>query len=183
MSRHQNSPSRVFRDFAFLLVLVMVITAGSAGGQNQKKSKKIPLTSVEAVTDLDAPKDPDDPGVGGGMDASNYFSRKLAPKLVDCTAQVRSAADGWAREYKLSVIKVDDKPGDLLMHMTQDGLQGFFELSYLVKLQQERARVTVFYYSVDGTEYEPAAITKLLKNYDIEKFQDNLTNALLCEGK
>jgi len=181
MSRHQNSPS--LRAFASLLVLLMVIPAGSAGGQNQKKSTKIPLTSVEAVTDIDAPKDPDDPGVGGGMDASNYFSRKLAPKLVDCTAQIRSAADVWARKYKLSVIKVDDEPGDLLMHMTQGGLEGFFEVTYLVKLQQERARVTVFYYSLDGTQYEPSAITKLLKNYDIEKFQDNLTSALLCEGK
>jgi len=165
------------------MMMIVLVSTGTSTSQNPKPSMRTPLTSVEAVTDIDAPKDPDDPGAGGGIDASNYFSRKLAAKLADCTAKIRSATDAWAVDSKLIVTTVDQQPGDLLMHITQAGMTGFFEVTYRVKLQQERARVTLYFYSPDGAQHEPATIHQLLKTYKIETFQDNLSKALLCEGK
>jgi hypothetical protein len=162
-----------------LAVSLLALTAHAAPRQKQHP-QKTPLTSVEAVTDLDAPRDADDPGTGGGIDGADYFSRKLAAKLNDCTAQIRSATDTWARANQLHVIKADQQPGNLLIHATRADLEGFFEITYRVKLDQQRARFTVFFYKLDGTQVEPAAIHTLLKTYKIDGFQDNLTRALLC---
>ncbi|MBB5057419.1 hypothetical protein HDF16_002125 [Granulicella aggregans] len=142
--------------------------------------QKTPLTSVEAVTDIDAPKDPNDPGTGGGMDAATYFSRKLAPKLGDCTSRIRSTANDWIQVSHLQATKTEQQPGDLLIHATKPDLQGFFEIIYRVRLKEQRARVTVFFYKLDGTQLEPATILPLLKAYKIGDFEEKLTQALLC---
>jgi hypothetical protein len=161
---------------------LLELAVGVAVAQNPKpKLTKTPLTSVEAVTDIDAPRDPDDPGTGGAVDSSNYFSRRLAAKIGNCTDRIRSETDAWAKKYQLGVSKVDRQPGDLLMHMTKPDLAGFFELTYRIALHQERARVTLFFYSKDGARHEPAGIKKLLTDYKIDDLQDLLTKGLLCE--
>ena len=170
--------------YTIAAVIVGILTSvAHAAPQTKKPPQKTPLTSVEAVTDIDAPKDPDDPGTGGGIDGSNYFSRKLAAKLNDCTTQIRSTSDTWVRTNQLHVLKADQTPGNLLIHVTGDNLQGFFEITYRVKLDQQRARFTVFFYKLDGTQVEPAAIHSLLTTYKIDDFQDKLTQSLLCGGK
>lgn len=174
-------PFRRPRAALLLAILTFSISMSDALPPKQP-TKKTPLTSVEAVTDIDAPKDPDDPGTGGGMDASNYFSRKLAAKLSDCTSQIRTVSERWVHDQKLHVISVANKPGDLTIDASQPDLQGFFEVVYRVKLPDERARVTVFFYTADGTPQDPAMIDKLLKTYKIDGFQDNLTHALFCGG-
>jgi hypothetical protein len=174
--------SACHRSLTLTVSLLALSVVASAASAQKQPVKRTPLTSVEAVTDIDAPKDPDDPGTGGGMDASNYFSRKLAAKLNDCTAQIRSTTDAWVRASQLHVVKVEDQPGDLMIHATRSDLEGFFEIIYRVKLQQERARVTVFFYAPDGAQLEPATIDRLLKDYKIDEFQDKLTHALLCGG-
>ena len=75
---------------------------------------------------------------------------------------------------------MDQQPGDLLIHATKPDLQGFFEIIYRVKLNEQRARVTVFFYKLDGTPLEPATILPLLKAYKIGDFEEKLTQALLC---
>jgi hypothetical protein len=167
-----------------VVLALLTLVVGVAVAQNRASKPKLtktPLTSVEAVTDIDAPRDPDDPGTGGAVDSSNYFSRRLTAKIGNCTDRIRSETDTWAKKYQLGVSKVDDQPGDLLMHMTKPDLAGFFELTYRVALHQERARVTLFFYSKDGARHEPAGIKKLLTAYKIDDFQDLLTKGLLCE--
>jgi hypothetical protein len=152
----------------------------SATASPQKKPRRTPLTSIEVVTSIDAPKDPDDPGTGGGIDAANYFSRRLASKIATCTGQIRSTAQTWANQDQLTIVKLNQRPGDLLMHMTKADLSGFFELTYRVNLQQERARVTLFFYSSDGSRHEPSAIRSLLNTYQVGTLEDKLTQAILC---
>ena len=177
--------SRVLRSAFFLMALFAIwplATSGQSSHSKKQTVKRTPLTSVEAVTDIDAPVDPDDPGAGGGVDAEGYFSRKLAAKVATCTDQIQSVGGVWARDQKLSVNKMDKQAGNLLMHMTGPDLNGFFELTYRVKLHDERARVTLFFYSQDGAQHEPAGIRELLKDYHVDTFQDRLTQALLCGG-
>lgn len=184
ITRHSRIRAlRLRRSVAVATAIGMLLLTANAGPPGQQHLRKTPLTSVEAVTDIDAPKDPDDPGTGGGIDGSNYFSRKLAAKLNDCTAQIRSTSDAWTRANQLHVIKADQQPGNLLIHATGPDLEGFFEITYRVKLDQQRARFTVFFYRLDGTQVEPAAIHTLLKTYKIDDFQDNMTRALLCGDK
>jgi hypothetical protein len=164
--------------------ILLALAIADVGGQNLDnagKAKKTALTSVEAVTDVDAPRDQDDPGIGGAADASRYFSRRLAGNVANCTNRIRSETDTWAGKYQLSVSKVDQQPGDLLMHMTKPDLAGLFELTYRVNLKQERSRVTLFFYSQDGARHEPAGIKRLLTDYKIADFQDLLTKGLLCQ--
>jgi hypothetical protein len=148
--------------------------------QAGKSPGRTPLTSIEAVTDIDAPRDPDDPGAGGGVDAAGYFARRLAAKVVACTTQIRTTADGWAKGQNLVASKIDQQPGDLLMHLGKPDLDGFFELTYRVRLQEERARVTLFFYTADGSRRDPGGIKQMLKDYHIAMLQDDLTKALLC---
>jgi hypothetical protein len=166
---------------AFLALAVAVATAQNPGSGSKPKLIKTPLTSVEAVTDIDAPRDADDPGTGGAADSSTYFSRRLAAKVANCTQLIRTEAAAWAKQYQLGVNKLDQESGDLLMQMTKPDLGGLFELTYRVKLKEERARVTLFFYSLDGARHEPAGINKLLTDYKIADFQDLLTKGLLCQ--
>jgi hypothetical protein len=164
---------------AFLALACAVAAAQNRGVK--PKLTKTPLTSVEAVTDIDTPRDRDDPGTGGAVDSSTYFSRRLAAKVANCTDHIRTETNAWAKQYQLGVSKVDQEPGDLLMQMTKPDLAGLFELTYRVKLKQARARVTLFFYSEDGARHEPAGISKLLADYKIADFQDLLTKGLLCQ--
>jgi len=172
---------RLYAVVAVAIVALALATAAAQSPGSKPKLIKTPLTSVEAVTDIDAPRDPDNPGTGGAVDSSTYFSRRLAAKVANCTDHIRSDASAWAKKYQLSVSKVDQEPGDLLMQMTKPDLAGLFELTYRVKVKQERARVTLFFYSEDGARHEPAGINKLLTDYKIADFQDLLTKGLLCQ--
>jgi hypothetical protein len=162
------------------LALVAVCAQSAFGTPAKKPVHKTPLTSVEAVTDPDATPDPHDPGTGGGIDTSNYFSRKLASKISACTDQVQTVATTWIKKNHFSVIRLDRKAGDLLIHAATKNLPGLFEVAYTVSTQRERARVTVFYYLPDGSAVEPTEIKPLLSKYHVDLFQDSLTNALLC---
>lgn len=171
---------RVF-GVALALLALAVAVAPAQSRDAKPKLTKTPLTSVEAVTDIDAPRDPDDPGTGGAVDSSGYFSRRLIARIENCTDRLRSETGAWARNHELVVSKVDRQPGDLLMQMTKPDLAGLFELTYRVNLKLERARVTLFFYSLDGARHELAGIKKLLTDYKIDAFQDVLTKGLLCE--
>jgi hypothetical protein len=177
------------RAMALVLPLMALATAPQQSGSKQPTSRqnhakpalmKTPLTSIDAVTDIDAPRDPDDPGTGGGADYAGYFSRRLAIKVSTCTDRIRSITDAWAKENQLVVSKSDHRSGDLLMHLVSGDLDGFFEVAYRVRLQQERARVTLFFYSTDGSRHEPSGIRQLLDRYHVGHFQDDLTKAILC---
>ena len=145
--------------------------------------QKTPLTRVEVVTDIDTPRADDDPGTGGGIDSSNYFSRRLAEKISVCTDQIRTVTEKWAKQNQLVLNKVDRRPGDLLIQATKHDLKGLFELTYRVNLKQERADVTLYFYSQDGFRQDPAVILTFLKTYKVETFQDELTSALMCGDK
>ena len=147
----ERSRASSIRKYWIVVLASSFLVSQAAISAPQKKTRRTPLTSVEVVTSIDAPKDPDDPGIGGGIDAANYFSRRLASKIGACTAKIRFATQDWATHERLTVVKVSQKPGDLLMHMTKSNLTGLFELTYRINLQQERARVTLFFYSADGS--------------------------------
>lgn len=89
------------RSISYGLLILLPIATSLAAPQSKKteprkgdsrktSAGRTPLTSIEAVTDIDAPRDPDDPGAGGGIDGVGYFSRRLAPKVGACTAQIRT---------------------------------------------------------------------------------------------
>lgn len=144
---------------------------------------RVPLTSVEAVTDPSAPPDPKAPGAGGGIDASTYFTRRLASNISRCTDKVRDVASNWFAKNHFPIVRQDQKPGDLLMHATVSSLSGMMELTYTVDLTHERARVTLFYYRPDGGAVAPTQVKLLLQNYRVGALEDALTAAILCGTK
>jgi hypothetical protein len=157
---------------------------GSAQVQARKKAAiRSPLTSIGLVTDVDADADPDDPGMGGGVDSTVFFTNKLVPKISACTAIVQSVAATWAKANQLGIVKLSQKPGNLLMHVSNAGLAGFFEVVYRVDVAKERARATLFFYSPDGARHEPVQLRAILDQFEIMKFQDQLVRAMTCEAK
>lgn len=142
--------------------------------------KKSALTSIGGMSSIDGAPDEDDPGVGGGIDSASYFRNRMLPKLDDCTNEIRSVYDKWGAARGLTSVRREAIPGNLLIHMTRNDLNGLFELTYRVDSKRERARVTVYFYSADGARHELAGIMTMLQEYQIASLQDNLEKALLC---
>ncbi len=87
-------------------------------------------TSIGAVSSLDAPPDPDDPGIGGGFEQVSYFRNRFIPKLADCTAQIEAVYRDWASNRDLIIPLHESTAGNVLIHATWDGLNGIFEMSF-----------------------------------------------------
>ena len=141
---------------------------------------KSALTSVAGTTLLDGPRDPDDPGVGGGIDTTSYFQTRLLPRISDCTEELLQPITDWVEQHDLFVQKKEHLPGSLLIHATNAGLSGLFEFTYRVDAARQRARVTLFFYSLDGARHEIAGIRDMLEKYAIETLQGRLDTALQC---
>ena len=139
-----------------------------------------PLTSVGAVSNLEAPPDPNEPGIGGGIDHVSYFRNRFIPQLTNCTQQVVAVYREWAGAHALQLPLQETQDGNVLMHATRAGLDGLFELTYRVDTLMERARFTVYYYSADGARLSPLAIPTILEKWDIAALQDSLDGALSC---
>ena len=144
---------------------------------------KSALTSVAGTTLLDAPRDPDDPGVGGGIDTTSYFQTRLLPRLSDCTEELLEPITDWIKRHGLVVQKQERLPGNLLVHATNAALSGLFEFTYRVDAARQRARVTLFFYSLDGARHELAGIRDMLATYAIEALQGRLDTALQCGAR
>ena len=168
----------------FLLVLVIAITQSLPLGEpNSALSNDIPrtpLTSIGAVSSLDAEPDPLDPGTGGGFDQQSYFQNRFIPKLADCTNEMEKAFVDWTKSKKLVLVRREAALGSILIHATRDGIGGLFELSYTVDTKFERARVSVNYFNKDGTAMEPVLIKGLLETWDIADLQDSLDAVIRC---
>ena len=177
VSPRQSSGKRMllarFAPIAITLVLTCAaeVVAGPA---------RTPLTSVGIVESIDAPPDPDDPGVGGGFDAAGYFKNVLSATVASCTKQIGAATDSWIAAQKLVSVLRDASPNHLLIHASKPGDAGFFEISYRFSVGDKRARVTVFYVAGDGRLLEPTAIPAILNNNEIGSFQDALQKAVRC---
>lgn len=163
---------------ASTLTAVMLVLACAASAV--ASSGRTPLTSVGITATLDAPPDPDDPGVGGGFDAAAYFKNVLGGTVASCTAKVTAAVDSWIATEKLVSVLRDAGPNHLLIHASTPGNPGFFEVSYRFTVGDKRARVTVFYVAGDGRLLEPAEINVVLKKNEIGPFQDALEKAVRC---
>ncbi len=163
-----------------MVVVAAALLASFSNSATCKELYRFPLTSIGAVTSLDAPPDPDDPGVGGGFDSEAYFRNRFLPKLSDCTEEIASVYDAWAAAQGLQVPLREQGAGEVLIHATHSDLHGLFELTYRVRPSRERARVTVYFYSRDGARHEPTAIVSMLEAYDIAALQDDLDSALAC---
>tara|TARA_R110001599_G_C12028121_1_gene639759 strand:+ start:252 stop:656 length:405 start_codon:yes stop_codon:yes gene_type:complete len=133
------------------------------------------------VQDVDAPPDPDDPGAGGGFDAENYFQNILVGKISECTAGVLKALLSWSNAQTLSVQKTVQQPTSLLAFMALTTPPGVLELNYRFNTAQKRARATLFFYSTDGAQHEPAAIEALLKRYNVATLQNEIRTAIACQ--
>jgi len=105
------------------------------------QSARTPLTSVGIVESIDAPPDPDDPGVGGGFDAAGYFKNVLGATVASCTTKIGAAVDSWIAVQKLVPVLRDASPNHLLIHASKPGDTGFFEISYRFSAGDKRARV------------------------------------------
>lgn len=143
--------------------------------------KKTALTSIGAVSSLDADADPFDPGIGGGFDQKAYFQNRYIPKLADCTDQIESVFVDWANTHEMVLPRREAELGNILIHATRENIGGLFELSYNVELERERARVSVFYLKKDGSQLDPALVKNLLETWGIAALQDNLDAALKCD--
>ena len=139
------------------------------------------LTSVGAVDDTDAPPDPEDPGLGGGFDAENYFQNILVAKISDCTSGVLKEFVAWAQGQALSIDKTVKEPSSLLAYASLVTPPGVLELSYRFDSTQKRARATLYFYSTDGAQHEPMAIESLLKQYKVANLQDRVRVAIDCK--
>lgn len=172
--RKTDKPSTV------AVLLLSLMWAGQPCAAEQSVSNRSPLTSVGAISALELPPDPEDPGIGGGFDHVSYFRNRFIPKLDDCTAQIDAVFRGWVASHDLVIPLHETSPGELLIHATQLGLDGLFELTYRVDTKRERARVTVYFYSPDGVRHAPLAIKEMLERWEISKLQDALDKALAC---
>lgn len=172
---------------AFQVGLTLFLAASSVahGSPSAKEMSpyRTPLTSAGAVTSLDVPPDPEDPGAGGGFDSETYFTESLVTKLVDCTNRIEAEVTKWSKSKGLRIRKKEKGPGALLFHALKQGDAGFFEFAYKFNAKQKRARITLYFYSNDGAQHEPLGIERLLNSYDIGGLHDNLENALQCEGR
>lgn len=167
-------------------LMTFLAASGAAHGMPPGKAPalhRVPLTSAGAVTSLDVPQDPEDPGAGGGFDSETYFTESLVTKLVDCTNRIEDEIKKWSQSRGLRIRKKKKSPGALLVHALKQGETGFFELVYKVNAKQKRARVTLYYYSNDGSQLEPIGINSILNSYGIGELHDRLDNALQCKGK
>ena len=166
----------------YLLAATLLCAATSAEADLTGWNKTA-LTSVAGTTLLDAPRDPDDPGVGGGIDTTAYFQTRLLPRVSDCTEELLQPITDWVERHDLFVQKKEHLPGALLVHATNAGLSGLFEFTYRVDAARQRARVTLFFYSLDGARHEIAGIRDMLETYAIEALQGRLDMALQCGAR
>lgn len=146
-------------------------------------TERTPLTSIGLVTDIDAPPDPDDPGLGGGFDAVNYFENLLGTRIGACSQQLEAVTAQWIGQHHLSILLQETGPARLLVHAARSGERGFFEVSYRFDEAQKRARVTLYFVGAEGRLLEPSAIATLLDEYGVEAFQDSLRSAIRCGDK
>jgi hypothetical protein len=163
------------------LCWLLLLLAGHVGGQEPPSGRKSPLTSIGVVQDADAPPDSDDPRGGGGFDAENYFRNILVGKVGECTAGVLKAFLSWSQAQMLSVPKTIQQPASLLAFTPLVTPPGVLELDYRFSTAQKRARATLYFYSADGAQHEPAAIEALLKHYKVATLQDELRTAIACQ--
>jgi hypothetical protein len=52
---------------------------------------------------------------------------------------VRDQVSSWMKLHQLSRVKMEERPGNLLMHVTKRPLNGFFEFTYRVDLAVQQA--------------------------------------------
>jgi len=170
------------RALACCLVLgcSFVLDAEQAHGQQSPSGMRSPLTSIGVVQEVDAPADPDDPGAGGGFDAENYFQNILVGQVGECTAGVLKAFLSWSKAQMLNVPKTVQQPTSLLAFTALSTPSGVLELNYRFSIEQKRARATLFFYSTDGAQHQPAAIEVLLKQYKVATLQDEIRTAIAC---
>lgn len=166
---------RIFTSLILSLVIVNFVNA-----TDNTVIQKTPLTSIGAVSSLDAPPDPDDPGIGGGFDQISYFKNRFIPQLDDCTNQIEEVFINWTVTKGLILPRREVELGNVLIHATKDKLGGFFELIYRVDAKRERARTSVFYFFSDGSKIDPVYIKEFLENWQIAILQDDLDKALNC---
>lgn len=165
---------------AILAIAILTLLSAVPQAEDLGSWNKTALTSVAGMTNLDAPRDADDPGVGGGIDTASYFRTRLLPQLADCTDRIEAPIIAWVKHHAMTVRKSERVPGNLLIHATKDALMGLFEFTYRVDGKRERARATLYFYSADGARHEPLGIEEMLKSYGIAELQDELDAALQC---
>lgn len=177
---HPRQPlSAVVLIWLFITVLPVPSHAEEDGAQLAGQSTA--LTSIGVVDDLDAPPDPDDPGMGGGFDAVNYFQNILVEKVAECTKGVLKEFETWTRNQALVISRTVQASSSLLAYAALTDPTGVLELSYRFNASQKRARATLFFYSNDGKQHEPAAIKAFLKQYKVDSFEDRLRAAVACK--
>ena len=165
---------------AFLATTLLLSAAMACHSENNGPWNKTALTSVAGITNLDAPRDLDDPGIGGGVDSTTYFRTRLLPKLADCTDRIEAEIMNWTKLHSMAIPKREQVPGNLLVHATNETLRGLFEFIYRVDRKREKARVTLYFYSADGARHELTGIKGMLQSYEIAALQDKLDAALRC---
>ncbi len=165
------------------LALALPCLSGSGNGDTHR-GKATPLTSVGAVSNLDAPVDPDDPGVGGSFDTSTYFRNRLtsAAAIAACASIIEKVATAWAQKFSLARAFRELHPTGLTLQYVRGDLQGLFEFKYKVELQTH-ARVSLNFYSQDGSMLDPASIQSFLTRYKIGQLEDSLDEALRCGNR
>ncbi|MBV8736552.1 MAG: hypothetical protein JO007_04700 [Alphaproteobacteria bacterium] len=165
--------------FASAIFLAAIFGISSVQASNNTAT---PLTSISVVSSLNPPPDPDDPGIGGGFDAEAYFRENLVSSIKDCTKIVTTVVYGWTKANAFSLAKEEVSPGWLLADARRPDDAGILEFIYRVYPHNARARATVFYYSPDGKELDPAQIRSLLTKYKIADLEDQLQSALSCKA-
>ena len=163
------------------LCFSLLLFAEKAHSQQPPTGKRSPLTSIGVVQEVDAPRDPDDPGAGGGFDAENYFQNILVGKVGECKARVLKAFLSWSNAQALSVPKTVEQPMSLLAFTTLATPPGVLELNYRFSPALKRSRATLFFYSVDGAQHEPPAIEALLNQYNVATLQNEMRTAVACQ--
>ena len=169
------------RTFVVAMFGVSLVYCGSCANAAKPKGTPTPLTSIGAVSNPDAPADPDDPGTGGSFETTSYFRNRLTSPtaIAACASMIEKVALAWAGKFSLSRAFRELHPTGLTLRYVKGDLKGLFELTYRVELQTH-ARVTMNFYAQDGSVLDPASIQSMLTQYQIGMLEDSLDAALRC---
>lgn len=171
------------RPVLVLCALTFSWSGGGARGDDWSTARmafRSPLTSIGVVQDLEAPADPDDPRIGGGFDAENYFQNVVIANVSACVGHVLQVFTTWSNAQSLSVAKSTLTATSALAFVPVATPSGVLQLDYRFHADTKRSRVTLFYFSNDGAKHEPAALQAMLGQYKVAALQDDLRAAVAC---
>lgn len=107
-----------------------------------------------------------------GEDDKHYY----APNLSDCSHVIKILAAEWQERNNLKLLKSKLNPGEALLHLFSESLEGFFEIRYRLMSDKKKAKVSFKFFGKNATSK-----SAVFSDIDgIEEFVKLLDKGLSC---